>query len=84
MAGEEKCPPFGLKYGGIWHRPGVLEEREFYSFQEFHDLLAQAFISKSPSCEDVSEIYRTVMGGHRAGFNFTGSQFAGLGSERRI
>ncbi|MBC8462296.1 MAG: YkgJ family cysteine cluster protein [Deltaproteobacteria bacterium] len=62
IAGEEKCPPFGLKYGGIWYRPGFLEEKEFYSLQEFHDLLAQAFISKSPSSEDVSKIYRMVMG----------------------
>jgi len=32
IPGEEECPPFGFKYGGIWYRPGVLEEKEFYSW----------------------------------------------------
>ena len=62
IPGEEECPPFGFKYGGIWYRPDFLKEKMFHSLQEFHDLLVQAFISKSPSNEDVSRIYRTVMG----------------------
>jgi Fe-S-cluster containining protein len=60
--GEEKCPPFGFKYGGIWYRPEGQEKKQFYSLQEFHDLLVQVFISNSPSIEDVCEIYRKVMG----------------------
>ena len=62
IPGEEECPPFGFKYGGIWYRPDFSKEKVFHSLQEFHDLLVQAFISKSPSNEDVSKIYRTVMG----------------------
>jgi len=47
--GEEKCPPFGFKYGGIWYRPEGQEKKQFYSLQEFHDLLVQVFISNSPA-----------------------------------
>jgi len=62
VVGEEKCPPFGLKYHGIWYRAGVLEEKEFYSLQDFPDLLAQAFISKSPGEDEICKIYSMVMG----------------------
>ena len=34
VVGKAKCPPFGLKYGGIWYQPGVLEKREFCSLQK--------------------------------------------------
>jgi len=48
LVGEAKCPPFGLKYGGIWYQPRLLGKRKFYSLQEFPDLLVEAFISKNP------------------------------------
>ena len=42
VPGEEKCPPMGISYGGIWYRPENLEERRFYNWHEFDDLLTQA------------------------------------------
>jgi len=61
VVGEAKCPPFGLKYGGIWYQPGVLGKREFYSLQDFPDLLAHAFISKSPGENEICKIHSMVM-----------------------
>ena len=51
--GLEECPPFGIEYPGIWYRPNVLDERVFYSMQDLPDLLAKAFISKSPGGEEI-------------------------------
>jgi Fe-S-cluster containining protein len=61
VVGEAKCPPFGLKYGGIWYQPGVLEKREFCSLQEFPDLLVQAFISKNPGGDEICQLYGKLM-----------------------
>ena len=61
VAGEEKCPPFGLMYVGIWYQPSVLEERVFYSLQDFAELLAQAFNFEHSGPQEICKIYRTVM-----------------------
>ena len=62
VPGEEKCPPMGIRYGGIWYRPENLEERRFYNWHEFDDLLTQAFSLRSLSGEDIVKLYKMVTG----------------------
>lgn len=61
-AGEKECPPFGIKYPGIWYQPSVLEKRVFYSLQDFAELLAQAFKIEHPDRHEICKIYSMVMG----------------------
>jgi len=42
---EEKCPPLGITYGGIWYQADKSKERKFYNLQEFDHLLTQVFFS---------------------------------------
>ena len=62
IAGEEECPPMGIKYGGIWYQPGNMKERTFYNLHKFEDLLTKAFSSKNLTGEDIIKLYKTVMG----------------------
>ncbi|MDL1985618.1 MAG: hypothetical protein LWX54_15805 [Deltaproteobacteria bacterium] len=62
VPGEEKCPPMGIRYGGIWYRPENLEERQFYNWHEFDYLLTQAFSLRSLSGEDIVKLYKMVTG----------------------
>lgn len=60
VPGEEECPPMGIKYGGIWYQPGGLKESQFHNLQEFEDMLAQAFLTRSLSGEDIVKLYTMV------------------------
>ena len=62
VPGEEKCPPMGIRYGGIWYRPENLKERRFYNWHEFDDLLTQAFSLRNLSGEDIVKLYKMVFG----------------------
>lgn len=59
--GEEKCPPLGITYGGIWYQPDKSKERKFYNLQDFDHLLTQAFSSKNLSGENILKLYKMVM-----------------------
>ena len=50
VAGEKECPPFGIEYPGIWYQSSVLEEKTFYSVQDFCDVLSKALISERNIC----------------------------------
>ena len=61
VAGEKECPPFGIELRGIWYQPSTLEERTFYSGQDFCEVLSKALISKKTSEEEICKIYCMVM-----------------------
>ncbi len=51
-----------IRYGGIWYRPENLEERRFYNWHAFDDLLTQAFSLRSLSGEDIVKLHKMVTG----------------------
>lgn len=61
VIGKKKYPPFGITYGGIWHQTDRTKKAEFYSSQDFHILLYEAFSSKIPAGKYITRLYKTVM-----------------------